>query len=1056
MSPDSRLPAFPDFTPVRRDRVGGGGGGLVTLIHHSIPFLHVASPINDGIVESLVVNVNLAGNNFNIANVYIPPASSTNLPPNYQASLAPLFALSNTIVLGDVNGHNEEWSRGVADIRGDRIATEVDASNYSVLNNPDISTRPCSDTSPDVALVPTPWALSFDWITSTALNSDHLPVSLLIADESPPSRVGREYTNFKKAEWEEFKNESESLFADLPLPTSCAEGEKVWRRVLQSCSAHHIPAGFHRNFVPGLDAVSASLIAERDARRSRDPNDPELPGLNLRISASLASESRKRWMETVTDCDRRSNPSHFWRLLKGLSGKRTTSTPNQPIKFKDKMYSKTSTIADKFCSQYANVKSFVQDKEARKIYRNVKVLNQLDVNYSPFSEPDTIDAIKASKNSTAAGPNGLTILHLKHLGPNGIRFLTRLFNISVQSAEIPSIWKCANVVPVPKPNKPLDQGTSYRPISLLCPEVKVLERLNLPIMRASLQPSPSQHGFRSNHSTTTALLPLTNQIARGFNSKKPAKRTGLVCVDLSKAFDVVDHHRLLWKIHNSNLNPNLKRWLVSYLRDRKVRCLYQGKASRWRKVKMGVPQGSVLSPLLWNYFINDISTDAEVDESYADDLHGATSDVKPSNIAVSLSSAAQQLSDQAKEHGLSLSGPKSTVTLFTPWNKEYGRLPPVSVDGDVIPQDNHPKLLGVTYDPTLCFNSHALAMARKASSRVNILRAVSASSFGNDTECLTATFKGIVQPFFDYCAPVVSPFYSDASRKRLQLVQNRALRHVTGAHLASAIDHLHAEVGVLPVKDHLRLLSAQFLARAMQPIHPSHATVVAPDGLRCRKPTLLASVGDLVAPHLVDGVIPPGAYPEVIKSIHTQVVREAIDKSQPNRVLGFRPPRISPTEACLPRLSRTTLSQLRSGHCARLNDYLYRIDRSDSDNCPDCLTLPASVQHLFECPANPTNLTTLDLWENPCETINFLSETSSFSHLEKAPPPHLRRRRPPPEPPPPLSPPPPVSPVSSLFSPFSFPSDLSLSSFSLTLSPPLTPLGAPLSPLGAAGSPHPL
>ena len=218
----------------------------------------------------------------------------------------------------------------------------------------------------------------------------------------------------------------------------------------------------------------------------------------------------------------------------------------------------------------------------------MKVDNPLDHSYSPFSESDVTDAIKATKNSSAAGPNGLTPLHLKHLGPLGTRFLTRLFNLSVQNADIPSIWKSAHVLPVLKPNKPADQGKSYRPISLLCPEVKVLERLNLPILRASLSPSPSQHGFRGNHSTITALIPLTSQIIRGFNEKKPALRTGLLCVDLQSAFDVIDHHKLLWKINSTDLNPNLKRWLVAYLRDRRVRCLYQGEASKWRKGKMAV------------------------------------------------------------------------------------------------------------------------------------------------------------------------------------------------------------------------------------------------------------------------------------------------------------------------------------------------------------------------------------------------------------------------------------------------------------------------------------
>ena len=143
---------------------------------------------------------------------------------------------------------------------------------------------------------------------------------------------------------------------------------------------------------------------------------------------------------------------------------------------------------------------------------------------------------------------------------------------------------------------------------------------------------------------------------------------------------------------------------------------------------------------------------------------------------------------------------------------------------------------------------------------------------------------------------------------------------------------------------------------------------------------------------------------EVLKNIHTQIVSDTVDSFQPNRVLNTIPPLIDPSEQSLPRRTRTVLSQLRSGHCAKLKDYQFRVGRSDSDNCPDCNSAPQSSSHIFSCTSHPTTLTTTDLWERPRAVAAFLSSTPSFGDLPDpgpSPPPRARRRRrPPPEPPP--------------------------------------------------------
>ena len=215
-------------------------------------------------------------------------------------------------------------------------------------------------------------------------------------------------------------------------------------------------------------------------------------------------------------------------------------------------------------------------------------------------------AIKSCRNSKAFGPDKLTIFHLKHLGPRAIEYITALFNLSATTCRIPAIWKSSLIIPIPKPGKDTSQGTSYRPISLICPAAKVVESLFLPSINKYLIPAQDHHGFRCEYSTTSALLQLTTDVAVGFNQRKPPDRTVCVAVDLSAAFDTVCHNNLLSKINRSQLSPATARWLSCYLRGRQAKTCFREVKSTSKKVNTGVPQGSKLSPSLFSVYIADM------------------------------------------------------------------------------------------------------------------------------------------------------------------------------------------------------------------------------------------------------------------------------------------------------------------------------------------------------------------------------------------------------------------------------------------------------------------
>ena len=192
------------------------------------------------------------------------------------------------------------------------------------------------------------------------------------------------------------------------------------------------------------------------------------------------------------------------------------------------------------------------------------------------------------------------------------------------------------------------------------------------------------------------------------------------------------------------------------------------------------------------------------------------------------------------------------------------------------------------------------------------------------------------------------------------------------------------------------MLSAQYLASALRPDHPANEPVSRPARRRAKKQTLQSRHRADVSPHLVDGSVPNGAYPAIKSAIHTAFVSKSINDQGNHPLLNQPAPVINQSERVLPRPHRSTLSQLRSGHCANLANYKHRVGRVQSSACPQCGADAEDVPHVFSCPSSPTDLRVIDLWLRPRRVASFLSQHPSFDLPPLVPPPP----RPPPEPPP--------------------------------------------------------
>ena len=182
--------------------------------------------------------------------------------------------------------------------------------------------------------------------------------------------------------------------------------------------------------------------------------------------------------------------------------------------------------------------------------------------------------IKQKQHSTR--PDKVYIGHLKHIGPLELAYLTNMYNTSLNNNVIPHTWKLANIIPIPKPNKDMNIQTHLTSLS----DSKTLEKTLLPYITNNIRHISTQHGFKSNHYTSTALHNINNTIATDFNQNKPPERTITVALDISKAFDTVNIHTLTHKIQQTNTPHTIIKCIANYIKGRKAYTTFRNKHQR--------------------------------------------------------------------------------------------------------------------------------------------------------------------------------------------------------------------------------------------------------------------------------------------------------------------------------------------------------------------------------------------------------------------------------------------------------------------------------------------
>ena len=411
-----------------------------------------------------------------------------------------------------------------------------------------------------------------------------------------------------------------------------------------------------------------------------------------------------------------------------------------------------------------------------------------------ITEWEVRKAIRKLKKESAAGPDEMGPRLLQELEDAAATALTLIFRRSLESGVVPEDWRRANVTPIFKKGAKTDPG-NYRPVSLTSVCCKMLESLLKSAIVTHLEANnlinPSQHGFMAGRSCCTNLIEFMEEVTRGVDEGAPVD---VIYLDFAKAFDKVPKERLLEKMKAHGVRGRVLRWIRNWLTDRRQRVVLNGKKSGWQPVLSGVPQGSVLGPLLFLVFINDLDDAAkkvEMFKKFADDtkLGGR---VASAAQRATLQEALDRLCDWSKRWGMMFNVKKCKVLHAGSNNPRQV----YTMEGQALLVTEEEVDVGITTSRNLKPAAQCQKAARTA---MAVLGQIARAFHYRDRHVFVRLYCQYVRPHLEFAGPAWSP-WQEGDKECLKRVQRKAVAMVSGLAARDYDDRLR-ELGLLTLEE---------------------------------------------------------------------------------------------------------------------------------------------------------------------------------------------------------------------------------------------------------------
>ena len=493
--------------------------------------------------------------------------------------------------------------------------------------------------------------------------------------------------------------------------------------------------------------------------------------------------------------DMRLSPKTYWTILKTFyNGKKVPLIP--PLLINNQLVSDFKTKANHFnhffsqqCIPLANNSVIPEYQSYETGERLSSIVIQTD---------DILKIIRNLNVNKAHGHDEISIRMLKICDSSIVEPLMIIFKNCLKFGIFPDSWKKSNIVPIHKKGDKQILN-NYRPVSLLPVCGKIFERIIFKNLYEHLEKnnllSSSQSGFKSSDSCTYQLLSITHLIYSGFDYN-PSLETRGVFLDISKAFDKVWHNGLIYKLRSVGVTGELLTLIKSFIKNRSQRVVLNGQSSSWLPILAGVPQGSILGPLFFLVYINDLSSGLKCEPKlFADDTSLFSvvydKDVSSKNLNDDLDS----ISNWAFQWKMSFNPDpsKQAQEIIFSRKKELNNDSVLCFNELPVKQSNCQKHLGMQLDKSLNFNLHIQEKIGKANKGLGILRKLNCLL---PRKSLLIIYKAFIRPHLDYGDIIYDQPNNESFCRKIESVQYNAALAITGAIRGTSQDKIYQELGL--------------------------------------------------------------------------------------------------------------------------------------------------------------------------------------------------------------------------------------------------------------------